>query len=108
MISTHILDTHLGKPAANVQVRLYNAQNELIAQSKTNEDGRISTTDFALEHLSSGDYSLEFLIQPYFKALNLETFFPKVLIHFSIQNSMEHYHIPLLISPFGYSTYKGS
>lgn len=108
MISAHILDTHLGKPGTDVKVILYNAQNELITQSKTNEDGRISTTDFALEHLPSGDYSLEFLIPVYFQALNLDTFFPKVLIHCSIQDSIKHHHIPLLISPFGSSTYEGS
>lgn len=106
MISTHILDTHLGQPARNVAVKLYDASGTLLAEAETNQDGRVS--DFQLSQINSGDYSLEFSTADYFKRLNLATFFPKAVIHFSIVDVRQHYHIPLLISPFAYSTYRGS
>lgn len=108
MISSHILDTHLGQPACNILVKLYNHNNNLLAEAYTNNDGRILASDFSLTHLQEGQYSLEFLTQPYYENLQLETFYPKVMIHFFIKNPQDHYHIPLLISPFAYSSYKGS
>lgn len=108
MISTHILDTHLGQPAAHVGIKLFSSDGRLLASALTNQDGRVSAADFALDSIQVGDYSLEFSTQAYFKAKNLETFFPKAVIHFSIRNIEQHYHIPLLISPFAYSTYRGS
>lgn len=106
MISTHILDTHLGKPAHDVVVQLFDANNQLLAESKTNADGRIS--DFHLNEYQMGNYSLAFYTAAYFQGLGLATFFPKAVIHFSIADTAQHYHIPLLISPFAYSTYRGS
>lgn len=107
MISTHILDTHLGKPATQVDVRLYHAKTrDLIGQGITDQDGRIK--NFGLEHLEAGAYLLEYDVAPYFAQKQLKTFFPQVLIQFSIENPAEHYHVPLLISPFAYSTYRGS
>lgn len=106
MISTHILDTALGKPAANVLVKLFNQHGQLISEMTTNQDGRI--TDFNLTTSIQGNYRLEFLVDEYFKQLDIESFFPKAVIDFSIKNSAQHYHIPLLISPFAYSTYRGS
>lgn len=106
MISTHILDTSLGKPAAYVRVKLYAEQGELLAESQTDRDGRIS--DFALNVLKTGAYSLEFYTAAYFHSLSIDSFFPKVVIHFSVNDTAQHYHIPLLISPFAYSTYRGS
>ena len=108
MISSHILDTHLGQPARHILVKLYNHHNDLLAEAYTNNDGRIMASDFALDDLEAGEYSLEFLIQPYYDKLQLETFYPKVIIHFFIKNPQDHYHIPLLISPFSYTSYKGS
>jgi 5-hydroxyisourate hydrolase len=108
MISTHILDTHLGKPAANVKVKLFNEHAVLISEAKTNSDGRVSVEDFALSEIKAGKYSISFAVEAYFESLNIETFFPKVVIHFSIKDAQQHYHIPLLISPFAYSTYRGS
>ena len=69
MISTHILDTHLGKPAANVVVQLLNEHGELLATATTNQDGRISADAFGLAQLDSGDYSLDFAVADYFKSL---------------------------------------
>lgn len=106
MISTHILDTHLGKAASNVSVKLYAAEGKWLAESVTNADGRVS--DFDLNQVEIGNYRLEFQTADYFQGLALETFFPKVVIHFSVTDSSQHYHIPLLISPFAYSTYRGS
>ena len=95
MISTHILDTNLGKPAAQVEVKLFHAAtHELIATVTTNQDGRVS--DFEITDLSEGAYQLEFEIAPYFASQEV------------IEDINQHYHIPLLISPFAYSTYRGS
>ncbi|MEB3766865.1 hydroxyisourate hydrolase [Acinetobacter sp. MD2] len=106
MISTHILDTHLGKPAAGVTIQLFDAKHQLIGQGVTDQDGRLK--DFGISTFISGEYQLEFAIAPYFAAKNLATFFPKVCICFFIAQENEHYHIPLLISPYAYSTYRGS
>lgn len=107
MISTHILDTHLGKPAADVEVRLYDATTrQLLGQGFTNADGRLK--DFGLDAIQQGAYLLEYDIAPYFQKHDLKTFFPQVSIQFYIENPDEHYHVPLLISPFAYSTYRGS
>ncbi|MFW1785081.1 hydroxyisourate hydrolase [Acinetobacter nosocomialis] len=107
MISTHILDTNLGKPAAQVEVKLFHAAtHELIATATTNQDGRVS--DFEINDLSEGAYQLEFEIAPYFASQEVKTFFPRVCIQFFIEGINQHYHIPLLISPFAYSTYRGS
>jgi len=106
MISTHILDTHLGKPAANVTIKLFAEDGSLLGEALTNTDGRV--TDFGLTEFKAGNYSLEFAISVYFEGLGLETFFPKAVIHFQVKDASQHFHIPLLISPFAYSTYRGS
>lgn len=108
MISTHILDTHLGQPARAVQVRLFNQQQQLLAEAYTNTDGRVSAEDFALADCPEGNYSLEFYTAAYFEQKGLDFFFPKVVIYFQVKHSQQHYHIPLLISPFAYSSYRGS
>ena len=109
-ITTHILDTMQGRPADGVTIILYEKHpkgwNE-IAKGITNNDGRITTLlkkDVVLKH---GIYKMKFETQPYFVQQNIQTFYPYVEIIFDI-TSDEHYHIPLLISPYGYSTYRGS
>ncbi|MHA3083282.1 hydroxyisourate hydrolase [Acinetobacter sp. ANC 5383] len=107
MISTHILDTHLGKPAAAVTVKLFEAaSHKLLGQGQTDVDGRLK--DFGLTAITAGEYQLEYEILPYFASKQLETFFTKVCIQFYVADPQEHYHVPLLISPFAYSTYRGS
>ena len=106
MISTHILNTHLGKPADGVRVKLFFGDKQLLAESITNQDGRVS--DFNLSRLDEGEYHLEFATAEYFSKLNIDTFFPKIVIYFSIHNAQQHYHVPLLINGFSYSTYRGS
>ena len=108
MISTHILDTNLGRPAAQVEVRLLDAAGQVLATAHTNNDGRVMAADFGLTEIHAGDYAIEFAIQPYFTQQKQQTFFPKAVIHFSVSDAAQHYHIPLLISPFAYSTDRGS
>lgn len=110
-ITTHVLNTSLGKPAANIEIALQEMGKtgkwEDISRGKTNEDGRISNL---LAHgiiLSPGRYRMLFYTEPYFQALGIKSFYPEVSVVFTtVDNS--HHHIPLLLNPFGYSTYRGS
>ena len=81
---------------------------KLVGKGTTNADGRISDlvpSDFSL---SAGVYRLMFDVEKYFAAQNVEGFYRQVVIVFTVRDSAEHYHVPLLLSPFGYSTYRGS
>ncbi len=109
-VTTHILDTTKGKPAWGVTIILYEkAGEEWIEVSKgiTNKDGRISNLLAENELLPYGIYKLNFDTKHYFGTLEIETFYPTVDIIFEIKTT-GHYHIPLLLNPFGYSTYRGS
>jgi len=109
-ITTHVLDTTKGMTAPGINVILYHHQSNNwieVANGLTNMDGRIADllpNEILLEH---GTYKLKFETKFYFDQLELPTFYPFVEIVFDIEKS-QHYHIPLLISPFGYSTYRGS
>jgi 5-hydroxyisourate hydrolase len=102
-VSTHILDTSAGRPAAGVRVRLFHAFDE-IASQLTDQDGRCASLLPPNAALAPGDYRLLFEIGPYFPT----GFFPEVSVSFRIESPSARYHVPLLISPFGYSTYRGS
>jgi 5-hydroxyisourate hydrolase len=107
MISTHILDTSLGRPAANVTVELEKKSGEnweLVGKEATNQDGRIA---FASKP-EAGTYRLQFHVEPYFRANNQTPFFTSVPVIFTLTDTARKYHIPLLLNPFGYSTYRGS
>ena len=109
MISTHVLDTSRGIPAAGVTARLFRIQGderELIATGQTDSDGRISPL-FGGE-LAEGTYELLFSAGEYFRAAGAATFFDDVPVRFKINSGTRKLHIPLLLAPFGYSTYKGS
>ena len=109
-ITTHILDTTRGKPAAGVAIHLYHQQAEnaiLLAHGTTNADGRITDWLATDTVLPAGTYRLRFDTQAYFDQLGIATFYPFVDITFAIQSG-QHYHVPLLLNPFGYSTYRGS
>jgi 5-hydroxyisourate hydrolase/2-oxo-4-hydroxy-4-carboxy-5-ureidoimidazoline decarboxylase len=106
-ISTHVLDTTLGKTGQNICIRLKDKNQKTIAQGRTNKDGRI--TDLLPSHrfLPTGNYHMVFDTQAYFDSKNIKGFYPEVDIQFTVFDQ-SHYHIPLLINPFGYSTYRGS
>jgi 5-hydroxyisourate hydrolase len=109
-ITTHVLDTSIGKPAAEILVQLFRIDGDqpiLIGASATDRDGRAREIGMAWE-LLRGRYRLHFEVETYFTARGITTFFPEVSIDFLIEDVQSHYHIPLLISPFGYSTYRGS
>lgn len=107
MISTHILDTSLGNPAAGVEVKLEREVGgawKEVSKQATNADGRIAFNNAA----EAGNYRLTFDIEGYFKKSGRESFFLAVPVAFRITDVNRKYHVPLLLNPFGYSTYRGS
>ena len=108
-LTTHILDTTRGKPAEGVSIVLFQQQREWLEISRgiTNSDGRIGDLLPKEMVLPTGIYKLRFETGAYFDQLGVSTFYPFVEITFSITTG-EHYHVPLLLTPFGYSTYRGS
>lgn len=112
-LTTHILDTSHGGPAQGVDVRLFAIGDvrELVASATTNEDGRTAHPLLDDELMVTGTYELEFDIGAYFRgrgvSLAAPAFLDTVLIRFSV-NGDENYHVPLLVSPWSYSTYRGS
>jgi 5-hydroxyisourate hydrolase len=110
-ISTHVLDTSRGRPAAGVKVRLEILRSvegwSLLSQGVTDEDGRIKQFVSGEVRLDPGTYRLVFSLAQYFRSLNQPSFYPEISVTF-LMEAGEHYHVPLLISPFGYSTYRGS
>lgn len=107
MISTHILDTSLGHPAQGVVVELEKKTGDLwtlIAREETSADGRIAFQSPP----AAGIYRLQFQIEPYFRKNGVTPFFLTAPVIFEITNTGRKYHIPLLLNPYGYSTYRGS
>jgi 5-hydroxyisourate hydrolase len=110
-ISTHVLDTSLGQPAAGIQVTLELRSGDVwkkVGGSSTGENGRAGDLVPPAEPLARGTYRLRFDVAGYFRSRNVETFFPEVSVTFEVRNPAERYHVPLLLSPWGYSTYRGS
>ncbi|KUI98029.1 hydroxyisourate hydrolase [Vibrio sp. MEBiC08052] len=104
-LSCHILDTSSGTPAANVPVTLYRYQTgEPLASATTDADGRIRFADITL---SSNHYMLSFDVASYCENAFGQAFFPRIDVHFHV-TEQKHYHMPLLLSPYAYSTYRGS
>ena len=109
-ITTHILDVSLGRPAAAVQVRLARlAVGGFVelARGQTDADGRV-TTLLSPGTLERGTYRLSFDTGAYFAASSRPSFYPEVEVVFAVSEPDQHHHVPLLLSPFGYSTYRGS
>ncbi len=109
-ITTHVLDTRLGKPAVGVKVTLAMKVGDdwrEISQGVTNDDGRI-TDLLQAGALQIGLYRVRFGTGPYFQSTGVAGFYPEVSISFEVADDADHYHVPLLLSPFGYSTYRGS
>ncbi len=110
-ISTHILDTSRGRPAAGVAVTLEHRDGDawsVVGRGTTDADGRLRTLVPDGAPLATGAWRLRFEVAPYFTEQDTRTFFPTVEITFHVASAGEHYHVPLLLSPFGYSTYRGS
>jgi 5-hydroxyisourate hydrolase len=106
-LSTHVLDTTRGRPAAKVAVRLDRYLGggwRPVAEASTDDDGRLAD----LPAGEPGTYRLRFGTGPYFLAFGIESFYPEVNVVFTVTDSDEHYHVPLLVNPYGYSTYRGS
>ncbi|WP_019852885.1 hydroxyisourate hydrolase [Actinopolyspora mortivallis] len=108
-VTTHVLDSSRGLPAAGVAVTLEQASGQTwnhLGDSVTNEDGRVRR--LGPSRLSEGTYRLTFETGAYFRELGVDSFYPQVQITFRIADAEQHYHVPLLLSPFAYSTYRGS
>ena len=108
-ITTHILDTHRGLPADRVPVQLFQKKDNafvLLAEGVTDDDGRIR--DLLSEPLEKGVYQMHFDTGSYHERLGIEGFYPEAVITFRVFDPKQHHHIPLLLSPFAYSTYRGS
>jgi 5-hydroxyisourate hydrolase/2-oxo-4-hydroxy-4-carboxy-5-ureidoimidazoline decarboxylase len=106
-ITTHVLDTSLGKTGKNICIRLKDGIGNVLAQGRTNADGRIPDLLPGFRFLPPGPYHMVFDTGAYYQSQNQTGFYPEVDIQFTVFDSA-HYHIPLLINPFGYSTYRGS
>jgi len=104
-VSTHVLDAVRGVPARGVGVRLERDDGTLIAAGVTDGDGRVA--DFAGD-IEAGIYRLRFDVENYWGGQATETFYPEVLVTFRVANAGAKHHVPLLLSPFAYSTYRGS
>ena len=113
-ISTHILDTSLGLPAAAVRVTLEREAPDDFAtpwfpcaSAATDSDGRCRPL-LPPEQVKAGKHRMTFAVGPYFAATQRDTLYPEVIVTFMVAQDGESYHIPLLLSPFGYSTYRGT
>ena len=107
-LSSHVLDAVRGRPAHGVAIRwerLHGGRWETVAQAVTDDDGRVSAWDAAT---TTGVHRLVFGSGEYFAALGGTTFYPEVVVVFEVTDADAHHHVPLLLSPFAYSTYRGS
>jgi 5-hydroxyisourate hydrolase len=103
-VSTHVLDSVLGRPAAGIAVRLFTG-DDLLAEGVTDRDGRCRLTEDAT---AAGTHRLVFATGPWFAEHGRDTFYPEVTLTFTVAEPAEHHHVPLLLAPFAYSTYRGS
>ena len=110
-ISAHVLDTALGKPAANLSIRLDvlepNGLFRSVSEQCTNADGRVAEL-LTSEPLAARVYRVVFALEAYLVATQQQVFYPSVEVVFRAQEGEQHFHIPLLLSPYGYTTYRGS
>ncbi len=108
-LTTHVLDTAAGTPAAGLTLKLYRITGdgpELVRSVSTNSDGRCDEPLLDADQMQSGEYELVFNLEEYFGSGN--SFYKTVPVRFVISATDQHYHVPLLVSPYGYSTYRGS
>ncbi len=113
-LTTHILDATHGKPGDKIKVSVYaiGAERKLLKVAETNSDGRVDKPLLEGAELVSGVYEIEFAIGAYYKRMGVKLpdppFVGDVVLRFGVANADQHYHVPLLVSPFAYSTYRGS
>ena len=113
-LTTHVLDTFNGKPGSGIKGSIYiyeEANRKKIKDFALNEDGRCDTPILEKDHFSIGKYEIQFFCGEYFRKftkLDQIPFLDDVVIRFGISDINEHYHVPLLISPWSYTTYRGS
>ena len=111
-ISTHVLDTSLGRPAAGIAVTLARVDkpdvSTVIASGITNVDGRVAELAPADGPIHGGRYRLRFDVANYFADSRRSSFYGEICIDFVVADDPQHYHVPLLLSPYGYATYRGS
>lgn len=109
-ISTHVLDIARGRPAAGLAVTLSHRGADgawsVVGKGVTDDDGRVQ--DLSSGRVEAGDYRLEFATATYFRATGSAAFYPEVPVVFTVTEAGAHHHVPLLLSPFGYSTYRGT
>jgi 5-hydroxyisourate hydrolase len=106
-LSTHVLDTALGRPAQGIKVTLERG-DDLLGSGETDADGRVKDLLKKETALAEGSYRLTFYVADYFAKAGRAAFFPEIVVAFRAESGEGHYHVPLLLSPFGYSTYRGS
>src|SRR5262245_52887449 len=110
-VSTHVLDTSIGRPAAAVAVGLQRQETGTwidVSRDVTNADGRATGLSPAGTPLGAGTYRLAFAVGEYFARRRVESIYSTVPVEFIVRDAAAHYHLPLLVSPYGYSTYRGS
>jgi 5-hydroxyisourate hydrolase len=108
-ISTHILDTTAGRPASGVEVTLEHAAGggwAPLGRGTTDADGRVKA--LLAESPAPGRYRITFQVGSWFEGRGVEAFYPEVAIAFEVRRAGEHFHVPLLLNPFGFTTYRGS
>ncbi len=108
-VTTHVLDTALGRPAAGVRLRLEHLDGDrvvVLAEATTDDDGR--ATQLGPDQVEPGTYRLVFDVAGYAAATGQDCFFPEVSLTFALTDAARHHHVPLLLSPFAYSSYRGS
>jgi 5-hydroxyisourate hydrolase len=111
-ITTHVLDTARGRPADGVRVMLEQIDSKdqwhAVGHGVTDRNGRLRTLMAESVRPVPGTYRLMFDARAYFSQLGVQSFFPMVIVTFEVSNAADHYHVPLLLSPFGYTAYRGS
>ena len=111
LITTHVLDTSEGRPASGVpvflEVQTHDGWHEL-GRAVTDAGGRVHSLMGEDHNVIAGNYRLTFDTAEYLARFNVSSFFPEIAVLFEVQDTKQHYHVPLLLSPFGYSTYRGT
>ena len=109
-ITSHVLDTSLGKPASGIEIALERVGDDSdwqpVGSGTTDDDGRCPGLTGG--NIEAGHYRINFMVADYFKRQGVSAFYPVVRIEFTVSDAQQHYHVPLLLNPFGYSTYRGS